>query len=63
MRYGRHTVGVCNRRTPGYVGFDRGGLLTDAVIGCGCCCWMDRKKRADVFSLLLQVMDNGYADR
>jgi ATP-dependent Clp protease ATP-binding subunit ClpA len=58
----RHTVSRLIGAPPGYVGYDQGGLLTDAV---------DQHKHAvvlldeiekahpDVFNILLQVMDHG----
>jgi len=47
---------------PGYVGFDQGGLLTDAVLKHPhSVVLLDEIEKAhpDVFNLLLQVMDNG----
>lgn len=47
---------------PGYVGFDQGGLLTDAVIKHPhAVLLLDEIEKAhpDVFNILLQVMDNG----
>jgi len=47
---------------PGYVGYEQGGLLTDAVIkNPHCVVLLDEIEKAhpDVFNLLLQVMDNG----
>jgi len=46
---------------PGYVGFEQGGLLTDAVRQCPhCVLLLDEieKAHSDVANLLLQVMDN-----
>lgn len=57
----RHTVSRLIRAPPGYVGFDQGGLLTDAVIKHPhAVLLLDEIEKAhpDVFNLLLQVMDN-----
>ena len=58
----RHTVSRLIGAPPGYVGFDQGGLLTDAVLKSPhCVLLLDEieKAHADVFNLLLQVMDHG----
>jgi len=58
----RHTVSRLIGAPPGYVGYDQGGLLTDAVIKHPhSVVLMDEIEKAhpDVFNLLLQVMDNG----
>jgi ATP-dependent Clp protease ATP-binding subunit ClpA len=58
----RHTVSRLIGAPPGYVGFDQGGLLTDAVIKHPhCVLLLDEIEKAhpDVFNLLLQVMDHG----
>ncbi|MCW7764170.1 ATP-dependent Clp protease ATP-binding subunit ClpA [Photorhabdus luminescens] len=58
----RHTVSRLIGAPPGYVGFDQGGLLTDAVIKHPhSVLLLDEIEKAhpDVFNLLLQVMDNG----
>ena len=58
----RHTVSRLIGAPPGYVGFDQGGLLTDAVIKHShAVLLLDEIEKAhpDVFNLLLQVMDNG----
>ncbi len=58
----RHTVSRLIGAPPGYVGFDQGGLLTDAVIKHPhAVVLLDEIEKAhpDVFNLLLQVMDNG----
>ncbi|MDD1781251.1 ATP-dependent Clp protease ATP-binding subunit ClpA [Enterovibrio sp. ZSDZ35] len=58
----RHTVSRLIGAPPGYVGYDQGGLLTDAVIKHPhCVVLLDEIEKAhpDVFNLLLQVMDNG----
>ncbi|MDR0805767.1 MAG: ATP-dependent Clp protease ATP-binding subunit ClpA [Enterobacteriaceae bacterium] len=57
-----HTVSRLIGAPPGYVGFDQGGLLTDAVIKHPySVLLLDEIEKAhpDVFNLLLQVMDNG----
>ena len=58
----RHTVSRLIGAPPGYVGYDQGGLLTDAVIkNPHAVVLLDEIEKAhpDVFNLLLQVMDNG----
>ncbi|ENY70595.1 ATP-dependent Clp protease, ATP-binding subunit ClpA [Aeromonas diversa CDC 2478-85] len=58
----RHTVSRLIGAPPGYVGFEQGGLLTDAVIKHPhSVVLLDEIEKAhpDVFNLLLQVMDNG----
>jgi len=58
----RHTVSRLIGAPPGYVGFDQGGLLTEAVIKQPhCVVLLDEIEKAhpDVFNLLLQVMDHG----
>lgn len=58
----RHTVSRLIGAPPGYVGFDQGGLLTDAVTKQPhCVVLLDEIEKAhpDVFNLLLQVMDHG----
>ncbi|QWT40595.1 ATP-dependent Clp protease ATP-binding subunit ClpA [Dickeya dadantii] len=58
----RHTVSRLIGAPPGYVGYDQGGLLTDAVIKHPhSVLLLDEIEKAhpDVFNLLLQVMDNG----
>lgn len=58
----RHTVSRLIGAPPGYVGYDQGGLLTDAVIqNPHCVLLLDEVEKAhpDVFNLLLQVMDHG----
>ncbi|WP_299873962.1 ATP-dependent Clp protease ATP-binding subunit ClpA [uncultured Cocleimonas sp.] len=59
----RHTVSRLIGAPPGYVGFDDGGLLTDAVNkNPHAVLLLDEIEKAhpDVFNLLLQVMDNGF---
>lgn len=58
----RHTVSQLIGAPPGYVGFDQGGLLTEAVIKHPhSIVLLDEIEKAhpDVFNLLLQVMDHG----
>ena len=58
----RHTVSRLIGAPPGYVGFDQGGLLTDAIIKHPhAVLLLDEIEKAhpDVFNLLLQVMDHG----
>ena len=58
----RHTVSRLIGAPPGYVGFDQGGLLTEAVSkNPHCVVLLDEIEKAhpDVFNLLLQVMDHG----
>ncbi|MCP5334077.1 MAG: ATP-dependent Clp protease ATP-binding subunit ClpA [Oceanospirillaceae bacterium] len=58
----RHTVSRLIGAPPGYVGYDQGGLLTEAVNKSPhCVLLMDEIEKAhpDVFNLLLQVMDHG----
>lgn len=57
-----HTVSRLIGAPPGYVGYDQGGLLTDAVIKHPhAVVLLDEIEKAhpDVFNILLQVMDNG----
>ena len=58
----RHTVSRLIGAPPGYVGFDQGGLLTDAVLKHPhAVLLLDEIEKAhpEVFNLLLQVMDHG----
>ena len=58
----RHTVSRLIGAPPGYVGFDQGGLLTEAVAKTPhCVLLLDEIEKAhpEVFNLLLQVMDHG----
>ena len=58
----RHSVSRLIGAPPGYVGFDQGGLLTDAVDQQPhCVLLLDEIEKAhpDLFNILLQVMDNG----
>ena len=58
----RHSISRLIGAPPGYVGFDQGGLLTDAVDQQPhCVLLLDEIEKAhpDLFNILLQVMDNG----
>ncbi|PZT88431.1 MAG: ATP-dependent Clp protease ATP-binding subunit ClpA [Citromicrobium sp.] len=58
----RHSVSRLIGAPPGYVGYDQGGLLTDAVDqDPHCVLLLDEIEKAhpDLFNILLQVMDNG----
>ena len=58
----RHAVSRLIGAPPGYVGFDQGGLLTDAIHkNPHCVLLLDEIEKAhpDVFNLLLQIMDHG----
>jgi ATP-dependent Clp protease ATP-binding subunit ClpA len=58
----RHTVSRLIGAPPGYVGFDQGGLLTEAIAKHPhSVLLLDEVEKAhpDVFNLLLQVMDHG----
>lgn len=58
----RHTVSRLIGAPPGYVGYDQGGLLTEAITKKPhCVLLLDEIEKAhpDVFNLLLQVMDHG----
>ena len=58
----RHTVSRLIGAPPGYVGFDQGGLLTDAVDQHPhAVLLLDEIEKAhpEIFNILLQVMDNG----
>ena len=58
----RHTVSRLIGAPPGYVGFDQGGLLTEAINKHPhAVLLLDEIEKAhpDVFNLLLQVMDHG----
>ena len=59
---GRHTVSRLIGAPPGYVGYEEGGLLTDAIHqNPHAVLLLDEIEKAhpDVFNLLLQVMDHG----
>lgn len=58
----RHTASRLIGSPPGYVGFEQGGLLTEAIIKHPhAVLLLDEieKAHSDVFNLLLQVMDHG----
>src|SRR5579885_2137158 len=57
----KHTVSRLIGAPPGYVGFDQGGLLTDAINKTPhCVLLLDEIEKAhpDLFNILLQVMDH-----
>jgi ATP-dependent Clp protease ATP-binding subunit ClpA len=57
----RHTASRLIGAPPGYVGFEQGGLLTDAISrNPHCILLLDEIEKAhlDIYNLLLQVMDN-----
>jgi ATP-dependent Clp protease ATP-binding subunit ClpA len=57
-----HAVSRLIGAPPGYVGFDKGGLLTEAIVKTPhCVLLLDEIEKAhpDIFNLLLQVMDHG----
>ncbi len=57
-----HSVSRLIGSPPGYVGYDEGGLLTDAVSNTPhCVLLLDEIEKAhpDIFNLLLQIMDYG----
>jgi ATP-dependent Clp protease ATP-binding subunit ClpA len=58
----RHSVSRLIGAPPGYVGFDQGGLLTDAIDQHPhCVLLLDEIEKAhpDLYNILLQVMDHG----
>jgi len=58
----RHSVSRLIGAPPGYVGFEQGGLLTDAIDQHPhCVLLLDEIEKAhmDLFNILLQVMDHG----
>lgn len=58
----KHTVAKLIGAPAGYVGYDEGGLLTDAVLNSpDCVLLLDEieKAHSDIFNILLQVMDYG----
>src|SRR5690606_2367042 len=58
----RHTVSRLIGAPPGYVGYDQGGLLTEAITKTPhCVLLLDEIEKAhpEVYNLLLQVMDHG----
>ncbi len=59
----RHTVARLVGAPPGYVGYDDGGQLTEAVRRKSyCCILLDEIEKAhfDVFNILLQIFDDGH---
>ncbi len=58
----RHAVSRLIGAPPGYVGFDEGGLLTEAITKMPhCVLLLDEVEKAhpDIYNILLQVMDHG----
>jgi len=58
----RHAISRLIGAPPGYVGFEQGGLLTEAVIKQPhCVILLDEieKAHSDIYNILLQVMDHG----
>lgn len=58
----KHAVSKLIGAPPGYVGFDQGGLLTDAISQTPyCILLLDEIEKAhpDIYNILLQVMDHG----
>ncbi len=58
----KHSVSRLIGSPPGYIGFDQGGLLTDAIIrNPYAVLLLDEIEKAhpDIFNILLQVMDHG----
>jgi len=58
----RHSVSRLLGAPPGYVGFDQGGMLTDAIDQHPhCVLLLDEIEKAhpDLFNILLQIMDHG----
>ena len=58
----RHAVSRLIGAPPGYIGFDQGGLLTEAISKKPhCVLLLDEIEKAhpDIFNILLQVLDNG----
>ncbi|AUN30160.1 ATP-dependent Clp protease ATP-binding subunit ClpA [Niveispirillum cyanobacteriorum] len=58
----RHTISRLIGAPPGYVGFDQGGMLTDAIDQHPhCVLLLDEIEKAhpDIYNILLQVMDHG----
>ena len=59
----RHTVARLVGAPPGYVGYDEGGQLTDAVRRHGYTCILFdeiEKAHPEVFNILLQIFDDGH---
>jgi ATP-dependent Clp protease ATP-binding subunit ClpC len=59
----KHTVSRLVGAPPGYVGFDQGGQLTEAVrrrpVLASCCSTRSRRRTRTCSTLLLQVLDDG----
>ena len=58
----KHSISRLIGAPPGYVGYDKGGLLTDAIIRTPhCVLLLDEIEKAhfDIYNILLQVMDHG----
>ena len=59
----RHTVARLVGSPPGYIGYEEGGQLTEAVRRKSyCCILLDEVEKAhyDVFNILLQIFDDGH---
>lgn len=59
----RHTVARLVGSPPGYIGYEEGGQLTEAVRRKSyCCILLDEIEKAhyDVFNILLQIFDDGH---
>jgi ATP-dependent Clp protease ATP-binding subunit ClpB len=59
----RHTVARLIGAPPGYIGYDEGGQLTEAVRRRSYCCVLFdeiEKAHSDIFNILLQVLDEGH---
>ena len=59
----RHTVARLVGAPPGYIGYEEGGQLTEAVRRKSyCCILLDEVEKAhyDVFNILLQIFDDGH---
>jgi ATP-dependent Clp protease ATP-binding subunit ClpC len=59
----KHTVSRLVGAPPGYVGYDEGGQLTEAVRRKPYCCillYEIEKAHPDVFNILLQIFDDGH---
>ncbi|MFC2056157.1 ATP-dependent Clp protease ATP-binding subunit [Chloroflexota bacterium] len=59
----RHTISRLVGAPPGYIGYDEGGQLTEAVRRKSyCCILLDEIEKAheDVFNILLQIFDDGH---
>ncbi|MDO9333297.1 MAG: ATP-dependent Clp protease ATP-binding subunit [Dehalococcoidales bacterium] len=59
----KHTVSRLVGAPPGYVGYDEGGQLTEAVRRKSYCCILFdeiEKAHPDVFNILLQIFDDGH---